>query len=389
MKYHVLIFLSLLIQPMIFLGQPGRSAPAEMMQQKRMDSLLSLIKGSPDDSLKVQRLLLVSRLQFDPAKTRADYAIQALSIAEKTGYKTGIMLANSEAGAVYQVLNNYPTAIQYYKKAILLSEEDNAGHAASNFYPALLNLYFYLGDYPKAMETISREKTIAEKTNDQKRIAHCENILGYIYFKQENFGESEQYYHRYISIALALHDSLMLAHAYGEIADVYTAEKKFPEAIDVLNRIIQICDILPAKPGKLDTNFVNAWSPQYKGKAFYRLGKVYKLLGEYDSARLYALKALDYSEKTSPPKYDIAGYYISAGDIFNKIRSYSKAIEFLQYGYALSREIQHRENIRDAAGYLAQTYASLEKYDSAYYFFSIYTGLKDSIVNNETKMMIA
>jgi signal transduction histidine kinase len=390
MKYCSFILLvSLLMQARIAIAQEAKLSPTEMAQQKKIDSLRQLITGTPDDTVKVKRLLELSVLQYDPKTAKKEYALQALSLSEKLGFKMGIVLANNEAGAVYQVLQDYQTAIQYYKKAIDLSDANGYNLASTNFYPALLNLYFYLGDYPNAMETISREMTTAEKTNDKRRIAHCENILGYIYFKQENFAASEIFYNRYINMARELNDSLMLAHAYGEIADVYTTEKKFQKAIDVLFQIIKISDRIRDSPGKLDTNFVKAWSPHYTGKAFYRLGKVYKLLGSYDLAERYAMESLEYIKKISPPKYDIASYNISAGDIFNKKKEYNKAIDYLHYGYNLSREIQHRENSRDAAEYLSQTYASLRQYDSAFYYFTIYTGLKDSIVNNETKMKIA
>ena len=57
--------------------------------------------------------------------------------------------------------------------------------------------------------------------------------------------------------------------------------------------------------------------------------------------------------------------------------------------FILSKEMNHRENTRDAAEYLSQAYALQQRYDSAYYYFQLFTGLKDSIVNNETKMKIA
>jgi two-component system NarL family sensor kinase len=384
-----ILFFSLLIVPMFALAQAGKPTLIEMQRQRSFDSLKRVLNEAPDDSIKVNGLILLSRLQYDPENTKKEFSLQAISLAEKLHYKKGIVVATNEAGAVYQINKDYQTAINYYKKGIGLSDAYGFNTAETDFYPALLNLYFYLGDYPSAMETISREMTTAEKTNDKKRIAHCENILGYIYFKQENFAASEKYYTRYINMARVLDDSLMLAHAYGELADVYTTEKKYPQAIDVLFRVIKISDQLTANPGKLDINFVNAWFPHYIGKAFYRLGKVYKLMGAYAQAEKYAMESLEYIKKISPPKYDIASYNISLGDIFNKKQEHSKAINYLRYGYDLSREIQHRENTRDAAEYLSQTYALLHQYDSAFYFFKVYTGLKDSIVNNETKMKIA
>jgi signal transduction histidine kinase len=112
-------------------------------------------------------------------------------------------------------------------------------------------------------------------------------------------------------------------------------------------------------------------------------------MGENLMAKKYALEAVEVSSNQPTPKYEIAAYYINTGDIFYREKDFIKSLHYLHYGYQLSREIQHRENSRDAAEYLSQTYASLNQNDSAFYFYRIFTGLKDSIVNNETKMKIA
>jgi len=347
----------------------------------------------PDDTLKVLSLITLSERQYEfqpnTAKTTTAFALAALQLAEKLHFKQGIALAYRAMGVVYEDMKEYKTAIQYYQQSLDLAEADLKNFKHDEFYPPLLNLYFYLGDYPRAMETISRQMTVVEKLNDKKGIAHCNNILGYIYFKQENFITAENYYGLYISNAKALNDSVMLAHALGEVSDVYTEEKKYKESIEALSTTIRICDVLEVDPGKQDTIHTHAWLPHYKSKALYRLGVVYKYMGKFPEALQYALEAIDYSKKVSPPKYDLARYYISAGDIYKEQKNYVKAVQYLSYGFNLSREIQHRENIRDAAEYLSQTYALQNRYDSAFYFYRLFTGLKDSIVNNETKMKIA
>jgi len=389
MKYlGTILFFSMLIQALVSLAQTPKPNPYEIQRQKEIDSLKHVLPGTPEDTLKVNRLLKLSQSQYDPANTKKEFALQALSIAERLGYKKGMVLAANEAGSVYQINKDYQTAINFYKKAISLSEAYGFNSEETDIYPALLNLYFYLGDYPNAMEAISREMITAEKFKDKKRIAHCNNILGYIYFKQENFPAAEKYYGLYINNARELKDSALLAHALGEVSDVYTQEKKYKESIDALLTTIRICDKLAVNPDKQDSR-TNALLPHYRSKALYRLGINYKLSGKLAEALHYALEAIKYAAHISPPKYEIARYYTNAGDVYKEQHDLKKAIDYLRFGFDLSREIQHRENTRDAAEYLSQTYASLQQYDSAFYFYRVYTGLKDSIVNNETKMKIA
>ncbi len=348
--------------------------------KNKSDSLKRLITGAPDDTLKVLRLIALSQ-------QTTEFASQILSLSEKLHFTHGIAWGYESIGSIYQLRKDYKTAIKYYQQAIDLSEA--AGNYSGNdyFYPGLLNSYFYLGDYPGAMQTISREMTVAEKTNNKRRIAHCNNILGYIYFKQENFNEAEKYYNLYINNAKELKDSVLLAHALGELADVYIAEKKYTQSINALFTTIQICDHLSAYSGIQNIDTFN--TDQYKRQAIFRLGKTYKLAGDLPRALEYSLNAIQYETHIPLPEYELASYYINAGDVYKELKEYKKAIDYLSYGFTLSGKMEHHENTRDAAEYLSQTYALQHRYDSAFYFYQLFTGLKDSIVNNETKMKIA
>jgi len=390
MKYCCpILFFLLLFYTWDLKAQSGGLNLLEIQQQKKIDSLKQLIKTNPDDTLKVIRILELSQLQYDTENISKDFSLQALSLAEKLHYKKGIILATSETGSVYQRNQDYQTAIRYYKKTIDLSESGGYNSDNSSFYPPLLNLYFYLGDYPNAMETISREMVTAEKNKDKKRIAHCNNILGYIFFKQEDFSDATKYYTRYINIARELNDSLMLAHSLGEISDVYSREKKYTEAIDLLFTTIRICDQLLKSLVIRANDFNVGLLPQYKAKAFCRLSKIYTQTSDLTKALQYALESIEITKKISISKYEVASYYINTGNVYKELMQSKKAKEYLLYGFKLSGEIQHKENTRDAAQYLYETYALKHQFDSAFYFFRIFTGLKDSIVNNETKMKIA
>ena len=382
MKYTFFIFAFLILKGGFSVAQQKGSNKGFLINKHVADSLKAIVVNGPDDTLKVNRLIRISWLNVDAEKERDQYAFTALALAKKLQFSRGIAEAYEAIGSNYQLDRDYPKAVKYLKLAI--DESEKLPSPNQDFYPALLNIYFYLGDYPNAMETISREMRLAEATNDKTRIAHCNNILGYIYFKQENFPEAEKYYNKYITNAKELNDSLLLAHALGEISDVYTIEKKYDEAIDVLFNSIHICDVLLEHPEQY--HYIG-WAPQYKAKAFYRIGIAYKLEGDLSHALQYSLEAIQ--NDSHNPGYDTAAFYINTGDVYKEMKDLGKAIQYLRHGFTLSEEMHHRENTRDAAEYLSQTYAAQQQYDSAFYYYQLFTGLKDSIVNNETKMKIA
>ena len=368
------------------LEQQMKASNHSLLSKYKTDSLNRLIAGAPDDTLKVLRLIAVSNLQeYISQKPITGFAIDALSIAEKLHFIYGIVWAYYSIGTIYEFRKNYTTAIKYYQQAIDRSEAEGY-YSNADFYAPLLNLYFYFADYPHAMQAISREMTISENINAKRRVAHCNNILGYIYLKQENFKEAEKYYDLYINNAKALNDSILLTHALGELAELYISEKKYSQAINVLFTTVQICDHFSENRGIYKIDPIYGLVSQYKAKALYRLGKAYKLIGDLPNALQYSLEAIKFNTTT---QYENASYYINTGDVYKELKQFKKAINYLSYGFTLSQYIRHRENTRDAANYLSQTYALQHRYDSAFYFYQLYTGLKDSIVNNETKMKIA
>lgn len=316
-------------------------------------------------------------LDHEPEAATTVYAGQAKELAEKLHYAMGIALSYAAFGNYYQNKRDYTTAINFYRQAI------NVKGSHPSFYSSLLNLYFYLGDYPNAMKTVTEELIQHEKTGDPYGIAHCNNLLGYIYCKQENFEAAEKYYAQYIQNTKELNDSSLLAHALGEIADLYTTEKKFDQSFRVLFDVLKICD------GENISGSVKTWLPQYKAKALYRLSRNFKLTGDLQKALQYALKGLDFGPVRGVTDYDSASYFINLGDIYKELKQYDKAVYYLDLGFAISSRIHHKENLRDAAEYLAGVFARQKKYDSAYFYYHLFAGLKDSIVNNETKMKIA
>jgi signal transduction histidine kinase len=399
MKYKLAITFFFFYLPCILvLAQPGEKFKDSIHSEKRsgvilneklIDSLKQLIAQTPDDTIKVLLLAELSEQEGNDIETATtELAEKAKSLAEKLHYKRGIAVACRAIGLIYQNRKDYATAISYFRQAINEVEGDK-NISNNGFYATLLNLYFYLGDYPNAMETVTRELAGYEKRKDKSGIANCNNLLGYIHFKQENFSEAEKYYNLYINNTKELNDSSMLAHALGEVADVYTAERKYGQAVNSLFSVLQICERGMAPGVNLANYGTNGWLSQYKAKTMYRLGKNYKLMGNLGEALKYSLANLELINPKGTTDYDSASYLISTGDIYKELKEYGKAIQYLSRGFNVSQKIHHRENTRDAAGYLAQTYALLKKYDSAFFFYQLFTGLKDSIVNNETKMKIA
>lgn len=341
--------------------------------KKNADSLKFLISNSADDTLKVIRLNLLSMYQsFDSVNADFDAVNEAKRLADKLKYYRGIAEALVQFGLIYQNKKDFSTAISFYLKAIEILENHHLN--PEDYYPPLLNLYFYTGDFPNAMSIVAKGLAKAEKEKNRKKIARYYSLFGFIYFRQGDIGKAEQFYRQYLTIAEKEGDSPMIADANNCLGDIYSFHKNYSAAFTSFATALEIYK-------RLDNKERIAYS-------LYKTGNTYKLTRNFKEALSYLLDALSYTRKIPCNNYDIAAYYITAGDVYKEIKKYREAVSMLSIGLAISRDIGHSENERDACQYLAETYSLEKKFDSAFLFHVLFTQLKDSIVNEESKRKI-
>jgi len=111
------------------------SATCHAQDDLKGDSLLKVLKSQKDDTGKVNTLNALSKL-FLLAKNLPDakkYAEDALSLAEKKGFKKGITNANvcfgniyNHQGNSYYNEENYSEALKSYLSALKLYEKNEA-----------------------------------------------------------------------------------------------------------------------------------------------------------------------------------------------------------------------------------------------------------------------
>jgi len=322
-------------------------------------------------------------------------AYSTISLAEKLKYRVGLAYAIVSLANDFEQSDDLKNAIKYYLLALNeteVSENNSQEENESVFFSPLLNLYFYFGNYSGAMEIATREMKIAEKKGDKMIIAHCNNLFGYIYYMEEDYPNAEKYYQLNYQDALELQDSLQIVHSLSEMAEVYIRQGRDKQSLTILFRALELYNLIADTVNNqhaAETKNQLFKHLDYPAKIRYRIGKAYTIKGDYKNALKYSLEAVNYSKKHNTNLYDIASYTISTGNIYRKMGNNNLAVVYLSDGYHLSVQIHHKDNMKDAAAYLAEVYVAKSRYDSAYLYFHIYASIKDSIQNTEAKLKIA
>lgn len=322
---------------------------------------------------------LCSNFSYD---TALRYAADAKNLSEKINYQQGLAKAFYRFGSITEAFKkDWAATINFYKQAIVIAEKNNLYNDLHGYYSAIVNSYFYIGDFPNAMKIATKGLSSAEIHKDQGKTFRYNNLIGTIYFRQGNFSESLKYYLQSLGMADRLNDDPERFFVKLGLADVYIAQRDSMKAFSSLFRSLDISKKEFDKPHHL-----------YRHKipyTLYRIGYAYKTFGNNAEGLHYTLDALAYTQKVPCDKFDIANYYLQAGDIYRKLKNYTKAKENLYTGLSIAEEIGHKEDTRDAFGFLSEIFSAEKRFDSAFLFLGLYTNLKDSIVNEATQRSIA
>lgn len=218
------------------------------------------------------------------------------------------------------------------------------------------------------------------------------------------------------SAALALdHQEFdLLAEAYLEIGTTYTSNDDLKNALVYDNKAIELFRQLNKKR-ELAINLLNTGYSYYSldeydtalmyyqearpifDSLYFTIGQAYTLgnqalvfwkTGKTEIAERDLLSAIDMLIPLGD-QYGIADYHNQLGNLYLEDGSRSKAIFHLKRGLEIARDIDLKEQIRDASFLLSQLYANQQAYDSAYNYHQQYVTYKDSLENAEQTRQMA
>jgi len=368
----------------------AQTRPKTVAGQKIYNAFKQQTKNIKNDTNKVLRYLAFAKgLEAYSADTVVALTKTARNLADKLHYPRGIVLSIFEQGIHAEDQLDYPLAIQFYRQAAKIAELHNFYADIYDIYNTSLNAYYYLADYPNAMDVAQKGLSLAAQLNDKENLAHFYNQIGFIYQKQENAHQCIKYYSRYLEMARQLNNRMMLADASTGLSDGYLLTRDYTTALRYLFQALGIYNNMHQMEALDKWRAVS--KPDKVANALFKISAAYKQSGNYKRALQYALAVLDMHDKKGDifNKYDLAGYYINTCDIYRLQKNYKQAGLFLNKGLSLARSIHHHEDLRDAYEGIYKNFASQRRYDSAYYYDVLYTGLKDSIINEKVSRQIS
>lgn len=286
----------------------------------------------------------------------------------KTNLRQQILLYNLLAVELAST-DKLDSGIYYAQKAIKLIESKKIEDG--KVYNNLSYMYQLKEDSYNQLLNILKAHKIFTKFKDQEGMMSTNYTLGNYYFDNNNLINSEKYLNLGLELrAKTVKDKKAQAFAgfHQVLSQISAQRKNYKKAISYAKEALEI-----------DEKYNNI---QGQGLTSIYLARDYLAIDKYDYALNYCMKGITLSNN-SKMLNQVCDAYSTQGDIYMKLKDYSKAIS----SYTISQKIAHELGLRRIIAHnsksLSAIYKLQKKYDKALYYTEIYKSANDSIIASE------
>lgn len=337
-------------------------------QTSKIDSLLKLLTKVKDTTEVNVLNELSEEFALIPDSMSLVYGKRALDIAERIKYKKGKGIANFNLGMYYSNVFDYFLAIEFYSKALKISNEAEDKKTVANTLNNIGVVYDYQGNYPKALEYYTKALQLREKLGYKRDVAVSFNNIGIFYYNQSNYNSALDYYFRSLKIYEELNDKNGELNPILNIGVTFFEQENYLKALEYLAKALKLSEELNDASG---ISF-----------ALSNIGSVYFEQGDYKRALEYFNKAQIINKQLE----DVVGIAIvlnNIADCYFRLGQVANALKFSLQSFDLAKEIDLKDDMKEAATLLSNIYFSRKNYKKALDYFKLASALNDTIFNDD------
>ncbi|MGZ3749733.1 MAG: tetratricopeptide repeat-containing sensor histidine kinase [Bacteroidia bacterium] len=304
-------------------------------QNKRIDSLLSVLKTDKEDSVKTKHLNKITEEYLD--------------------------------------IGEYAKALLYGEQSLALSQRLGDKKSVAEAYNNIGEGYWRKGDYPEALKNHFIALKIREEIKYKKGIASSYNYIGIIYAKQGNDKEALKYTQASLKLQLELNNKNAAASAYNNIGNIYDNQHNYPEALKNYSAALKIFE---------ESKYKYAVAAMYGN-----IGLIYDEQGNYKEA----LKNYDLAIKikeTLGEDDDLVSPLINLGELYITLKKPKEAKYTLDKALQLSMKLDDKNYIKDTYACMALLDSANGNYRAAFQHNKLYYKYNDSIYNETNASQI-
>jgi tetratricopeptide (TPR) repeat protein/CHAT domain-containing protein len=281
---------------------------------------------------------------LDQMQKALEYYEKAIPISQALGDRAEETEALNNIGTVYYALGQMQKALEFYEKALTIRKAvgDRAGEATT-----LNNIgavYYALGQMQKALEFYQKALPTWKVVGDRAGEASTLSNIGAVY---SAFGQKQkalEYYEKALPIQKAVGDHAGAAATLTNIGAVYNALGQNQKALEYYQKALPIWEEVGDRAGAAAT--------------LNNIGGVYSTLGQKQ-------KALEYFEKSLPIRKEVgdrvgeAATLINIGALYVDLGQKQKALEYYEKALSISQVVGHRASEAATLTNIGKLYSTL------------------------------
>lgn len=358
-------------------------------QQKRIDSLTSVLETVVDPIQKIEVLNGLSSAYFDyDARKGFEYASQAYDLSRDQKYSGGIRRSLTLKGFYFFITGDFPKALSLYAESssIPIPKDELFG------YNLVMtgNVYATMAAYDSAEIYYAEAIALLTELNALPELAFAYKNLARLLVLQWKNDQAGNYFAKALEIYEARGNKYGMADTWFSLSEVNKNKADFSRAAEYIQRACRIAD-------EIDEEFLQARCLTSNGNIRYRLGEypdalkiyfqalgimksknipslladlygdigdVYRGLGENEVAWKYYVEALKISEKIGL-KHERAKLYANIAWLYKNQNSFAMAHDYLEKSLALRTQIKDDHGISHCYNVLGIIYYQEKKYAKA------------------------
>lgn len=335
-------------------------------QNAKTDSLLEVLKNTPDDTGKVTLFAnIIGTLRFtDPLKA-ISFGQKGILLSKKLGFDKGSAACFLNLSTAYIYADNLDTALLYLDTALQYAHKVGNPNRLGLAYLNRADIYRQMQNFSQSLKDCETALKYADEANNDDVRARINQTIGAVYYQQNLYQPGIIYYEKAIGLYKKTGNQRMCATVLNNLGLIYKSTGAFDKAIIVTNDAIRITDSL-----KDITNL-----SVFVGN----LSDIYYQKGNYPEAEKYAGIAFEYAQKQQNEK-QMAIARAFMGNTYIRQKRFAEAIDVSEKAMDIFKKEEDVDRINSTADMLAEAYAGSGNFAKAYEYIVVSKTANDTLM---------
>ena len=312
-----------------------------------------------------------SMWQQDPVQSHL-LLLEALEKSKAINFNRGTFAVLNKLGSRAQLSGKHREAITFLTQSIAYSQyPENIGNV-NVVYNNLGLSYSGIGEYEKALVFYNKALSILGQTkrgnNTTDSIGIYTNI-GILWSRLNETTYAVRTFQQAAQIAIRQHDTDQYVGCQANIGELYADKKDWTKAESYLNEALTLS--------------IRHGYPHHMSSAYSGLAMIAQIRKDYPKALNYFNESLRIAIDERMPAYNILGTKAMLGAFYLEVKDYPKATPILLEALAEAQAMNHKELLLELEPKVAGLYAATGLYNDAYKHQLKYSGIKDSLFEQE------